>query len=252
MVSRMTFLRASWGALATVGISCASVPAQSPQNKGYLASLKTIPPTLAPKAQVEPIKAGARASDYLALGLTHYNGSEKLQAIDAFHKALETGDLNNQGRALAYWHLFLSYRDEHLSSHGAEALESFITVSHLLLQQSDDGVDGEDLLEHVRTFIERFDLRDRLMLAEVTVEALWAHKDDGYGRTPQRPVLIGSARAQRLFVHVFKPCSEEQNENTKVRISKAAFTVNAQPVDEAKITCPGEDRVVSLFFSETR
>jgi len=236
-----------------MGVSCASVPAASPQDRGYIASLKAMQPASPVHTPAEPVKAGGRASDYLALGLTFYNGNQKVEAVDAFQRALETGDLNNQGRALAYWHLFLSYRDDKLSSQGAEALASFVTVSRLLMQQSVDKLDGEDLLEHVVTFIERFDLRDRLMLAEVTLEALWAHHDNGYGRSPDRPVLLGGARAQRLFLHVFKPCTEEEsNENARVRIVKAVFTVNAQPIDEAKISCPGQDKVVSLYFGETR
>ncbi len=230
-------------------VSCATAT-QSPQNRGYLASLKTVQPALQ-HTPSEPLKAGGRASDYLALGLTFFNGNQKLEAIESFQRALETGDLNNQGRALAYWHLFLSYRDDSLSSHGAEALVSFVTVARLLMQQSLDAIDGEDLLEHVRAFIERFDLRDRLMLAEVTLEALWAHRDGNYGRTPERPVLLGGARAQRLFLHVFKPCDQDtSSENARVRISKSAFTVNEQAIDEAKITCPGQDRTISLFFSD--
>lgn len=229
-------------------IGCASQTGPSPFNRGYIASLKTMQPNLV-SPPVEPIRDGGRASDYLALGLTFYNGNQKLEAVEAFNKALATGDLNNQGRALAYWHLFLSYRDENASSHGADALSSFVTVANLLMQQAQDGVDGEDLLEHVKVFIERFDLRDRLLLAEVTLEAIWAHKDSQYGRTPTRPVLLPGARAQRLFLHVFKPCAAATQESANVRFSRAAYMIHDRSVDEATVECPDESSAKSFYFS---
>ena len=239
------------GFLMTVcclSVGCASQATPSPYNRGYIASLKAMQPDIEP-SKVEPIREGGRASDYLALGLTFYNGNQKLEAIEAFGKAIATGDLNNQGRALAYWHLFLSYRDESVTSHGADALSSFVTVASLLVQQSQEGVDGEDLLEHVKVFIERFDLRDRLLLAEVTLEAIWAHKDEAYGRTPGRPVFLEGARAQRLFLHVFKPCTAQNSDAANVKFSRAAYLVHEQSVDEATVECPDENAAQSFYFS---
>ncbi len=234
--------------LSLVCVACASAPTPSPLNRGYIASLKAMQPNI-DNPTPEPIREGGRASDYLALGLTFYNGNQKLEAIEAFNKAIATGDLNNQGRALAYWHLFLSYRDENVTSHGADALSSFVTVASLLMQQAAEGVDGEDLLEHVKVFIERFDLRDRLLLAEVTLEAIWAHKDEAYGRSPMRPVLLQGARAQRLFLHVFKPCSTQNNDAASVRFSRAAYLVQDKSIDEATVECPDESSAQSFFFS---
>lgn len=228
--------------LLVVTQGCAAQQAPSPFNRGYIASLRTMQPDIQ-SAPMEPIRDGARASDYLALGLTFYNGNQKLEAVEAFDKALATGDLNNQGRALAYWHLFLSYRDDSVSTHGADALSSFVTVASLLMQQAQDGVDGEDLLEHVRVFIDRFDLKDRLLLAEVTLEAIWAHKDNAYGRTKDRPVLIQGARAQRLFLHVFKPCEQGAADAATVRFARSAA------VDEATVECPDTTSAKSFFFS---
>jgi hypothetical protein len=212
--------------------------------------LQAVQPNIEHAPMVE-LDASSRASDYLAFGLTYFNGGQRLEAINAFSHAIATGDLNNQGRALAYWHLFLSHREESLDSHGAEALSSFVTIGRMLQQQASEGYDGEDLLEHVKSFIERFELNDRILLAEVTLEALWAKKDNNYGRTPERPVLLGSARAQRLFLNVFKPCvaDDEQEQKARVRIARAAALVNNQIIDEATIQCPGAARNTSLFFT---
>jgi hypothetical protein len=251
-MSRLVLLGSSIAAIAVcAGLSqgCAAQQTpSSPFNRGYIASLRTMQPALV-SPPLEPIREGGRASDYLALGLTFYNGNQKLEAVEAFNKALSTGDLNNQGRALAYWHLFLSYRDEGVSSHGADALASFVTVASLLMQQSAEGVDGEDLLEHVRVFIDRFDLRDRLLLAEVTLEAIWAHKDAAYGRTKERPVLLVGARAQRLFLHVFKPCEQKGSDTASVRFSRSAYTVHDKSIDEATVECPDDASTKSFYFS---
>lgn len=248
-------MRPSWMVLSTVTVmatltmGCAADPQLSP-SRGYLASLKTLAPTV-PHEPRNVLQDGGRASDYLALGLSFYNDDRRLDAIEAFSRALATGDLNNQGRALAYWHLFLSHREDALGTHGADALDSFVTVARLLVQQSAEATDGEDLLEHVRAFIERFELRDRLLLAEVTLEALWAHRDQHYGRTPDRPVMVGGgARAQRLFLHMYRPCvDEEASQAAKVSISRAAFLVHDTAIDEAAIECPGESEPISFFFA---
>lgn len=247
-MSRFISLGLMLFACANLTEGCAAQQAPSPFNRGYIASLRTMQPALV-SPPLEPIRDGGRASDYLALGLTFYNGNQKLEAVEAFNKALSTGDLNNQGRALAYWHLFLSYRDDNVSTHGADALASFVTVASMLMQQSVDGVDGEDLLEHVRVFIDRFDLRDRLLLAEVTLEAIWAHKDAAYGRTKERPVLLNGARAQRLFLHVFKPCDTVNSDAATVRFARGAYSVHDHAVDEATVECPDDGGNKSFFFA---
>jgi len=186
-----------------------------------------------------------RASDYLALGLGHYQNNRKAEAAQAFEHALSTGNLNNQGRALAYWHLFLAERDVNLQGPGAEALESFVTVAQLLIEDSVTGSDESG--DNVAEFIDGFNVSERMLLGQLVLDALWARRDPSFGRTPDRPVRVRDAEAERLFVQLYRPCV--QTEAPAVQFSAAGYTGGKGQLDRAEISCTSAGPELSFYFS---
>jgi hypothetical protein len=210
-----------------------------------------IAPRTPASAKVPTLAPNARASDYLALGLSLYQANEKSDAAHAFQLALQTGNLNNQGRALAYWHLFLAHRDGNLQGPGAEALDAFITVSNDLIEESH--CTGAEDCADVREFVDGFALTDRLLLAELVLDALWARRDPAFGRTPDRPVSVHDAESERLFVQLFKPCAQSAEPQVHFSAqSRQSHAHEAERVDQAQISCPDASAPVSFYFTTAR
>ena len=244
-VCSLFFLTALCPIVAT-GSGCATAAVSAHHSPHiFVASIRPqrpepVPATSTPAA----IAPDAKASDYLAMGLTFYQANQKSDAARAFNFALSTGNLNNQGRALAYWHLFLAHRDANLQGPGAEALESFVTVSTDLLDQTGG---EEESGANVREFIDGFNLTERMLLAELVLDALWARRDPEFGRTPERPVQVRDADAERLFVQLFKPCV--QSEAPEVKFSAGRHPRRGQRVDKAQISCPNAGPPMSFYFT---
>src|SRR5688572_13241233 len=76
--------------LSLVFVSCAANQASPVTNRGYLASLQVVQPNL-DHAPMPELEVNARASDYLALGLSNFNANKRIEAIRAFSHALSTG-----------------------------------------------------------------------------------------------------------------------------------------------------------------
>lgn len=233
-------------AVANFSAGCAAPINQMMAHPNYQASLQTVatPPRAQPIKEIAP---DAKASDYLAMGLNFYQANQKVDAAHAFTLALDTGNLNDQGRALAYWHLFLAHRDSNLSGPGAEALQSFITVSNLLFQE-DKELAGYVEDEPIHDFIEGFNLNERFLLAELLLDAIWARRDPSFGRTPERAVLVRDIQAERLFVQLFKPCDNPEAAPS-VEFSQAVQQHNGHAIDRAQILCPGAAQRGSFFFT---
>lgn len=185
-----------------------------------------------------------RASDHLAMGVALFHGNQRAKAAAAFKRALETGNLNNQGRALAYWHLFLANREGDVTGAGAEALDSFLTVSLLLFEEERELPDVE--AQSVREFIHGFNLAERMLLAELVLDALWARRDPHYGRSPQRPVKVRSSDAERLFVQLFRPCAAAE---TAPSVQHEEIDQLGVRIDQVSFTCPGESTSGQFYFS---
>ena len=54
---------------------------------------------------------GDRASFFLRLGFTSFRYDNHQAAALAFRDAISTGSLNDAGRALAYWHIFMAEKN---------------------------------------------------------------------------------------------------------------------------------------------
>lgn len=238
------------GFLYAATIGCGAQPSAGTlsQQRHYVASLESVPPPLN-RRPMHDLAPNSKAAEYLAMGLSFYNASQKIDAVNAFSRALGTGNLNDQGRALAYWHLYLSQRDATRPGSGADALASFVTVSRLLLNEDRVEEDAEQE-EDVKRFVEGFDLGERLFLAELMLEAVWAHRDRDYGRTPERPLRVATTQGQKLFVQLFRPCDEQEQSQPRIEFSRAQPGVHGRELDQAEIRCPGATKPVHLFFSQ--
>lgn len=168
------------------------------------------------------------AVDTLTAGINTYYAHHRPQAAELLHQALRSGALNTQGRTLAYWYLFLSEQRGADDVGSAETLASFVALAQQIMQSA-PAVNADDAAGQ---FVEGFQLKERLRLAELMLDALWAHRDVNYGRTPERPVMVGDARARKIFIALYQPCGSDTPEH------EVEFTgLNQTSVDRAVIRC---------------
>ncbi len=159
-------------------------------------------------------------------------------AAAAFAGAVGTGNLNDAGRTLAYWYIFMA--EQHLGHEdaAAEALQSFIVVAQdVLLDQDEAAALGDD-------FTERFDLRRRLARARATLSAVWAGHASKFGRHSSQPVLVHSAIEQDYFLQLAMPCVAQQSRQV-VHLPAA----QRQPhLEEVRVHCRGAHGATAHYY----
>jgi len=174
--------------------------------KGYderpmMASMMPVAtPAPRPAQNIEDDSAGAM----LEKGFLYFHQDQPRDAADAFATAISTGNLNDAGRALAYWHIAESERRLHNEDRTAEALASFALVAQDVIdvrEQHRYAVDEEG------DFVEHFKLRQRVDEARGYLNAIWAQRAQSFGRTTENPVVMQTADEARYFIEFVSPCS---------------------------------------------
>lgn len=105
------------------------------------------------------------AGEYLDMAFKQYMAGLWRYAADSFTLALKTGELNDKGRALAYWHIGECYIKLQDRDKCAEAWFSFITIA-------------QDLIEYNAKdeFVVGFQLERKIKLAGAFIKALWKER----------------------------------------------------------------------------
>jgi hypothetical protein len=145
------------------------------------------------------------AAGLLEKGFAHFRRDESRAAGDAFQAAIDTGHLNDAGRALAYWHIYLAARSSGDLEAGVDALASFIVVGQDILDVRED---MRYAVDESGDFVSRFDLEHRLARARALLSATWAAKVHGFGRSVKQPVPIQDASEMEYFLEVAPPCDK--------------------------------------------
>jgi hypothetical protein len=175
-------------------LGCASSPVQS--------IILSEPAPRLPKITVTTIDPPKKlpAGKYLGSGLSLYVQKQYQQASGVFQSAIETGDLNDAGRALAYWHIAQCWSHLDDKDLAAEAYHSFAFVAQDILDMREQrrfavAADGRDFVSH-------FKVEKKLAEARAYVNAVWATRDSSYGRSLDDPVVANNTVEINAFVAV--------------------------------------------------
>ncbi len=187
-----------------VGICCATTSEPAAQANGN--AILTPPSSPALELQANPIivppdpPEEASAGELLERGFTLFHMGMFALSSQSFTLAIGTGNLNDAGRALAYWHIAECQSRLDNKDNAADAFQSFLIV----------GQDILDIRENRRfavtndmDFVDHFQLKEKLGIARAYVSALWAARSDAYGRSLNNPVLARTIDEIATFVALF-------------------------------------------------
>ena len=187
--------------------------------------------------QEEPsAPAQLTAAALLERGFADFLAGKLAQASDDFSKATRTGELNDAGRVLAYWHVHIAERALGHEDLSAEALSSFIVVAEDLIR-------GQTASQS--DFVERFDVRGRLEQARALLAATWAQRVPEFGRSAANPIRMHSPAEVTFFLHFASTCGD-QNMNAE-RHSHVA--VRVEGAEHVTIRCADDQPSREFFFS---
>jgi hypothetical protein len=190
----------------------------------------------------EPAEDGVSAGALLRRAFDFFKRDDNAAAANAFRAAIATGSLNDAGRALAYWHVYVCEQSLTHNDRAADALSSFVVVAQDVLE----------IREHLRyaeddsgDFVDRFDLKRRLARARAMLSVAWAGETSGFGRSAEAPVPVHSSAEMNYFLELAPPCARAQDRRIQ---SSPKNAPGASNVAEVNLSCEGSQGQASYFF----
>lgn len=178
---------------------------------------------------------GPSAAVLLKRAFTFFEQDENIMAIAMFRAAINTGNLNDAGRALAYWHIYVAYTAVNQPEDASEALLMFTVVAQDVLDVRDQMRYADD--GH-GDFVQRFDLRNRLARARASLSASWAKQAEPFGRTARQPILVHDDQEKNFFLEIAAmPCAGRH-------LVTAPMVDHVEQVD---MTCDGQPPTQYFF-----
>jgi hypothetical protein len=188
----------------------------------------------------DTVEVEGSAAGLLERAFVHFQEDRHAAAAQAFRAAINTGNLNDAGRALAYWHIFLAESMLDHQDDGAEALSSFIVVGQ-------DVVDARNTMRYAVTssgdFVERFDLNDRLSRARALLSAAWAERMPQFGRSADEPVPVMNESELVYFLASVGACAKPDD---RVVMREPLPASDSGDIERALIRCNG--RMTEYFI----
>ena len=213
--------------VAPIGPSDASPPARSQPS--------------AAQAPGEPTDDSDSAGALLKRGFDFFSADKNQEAADMFRAAVATGNLNDAGRALAYWHIYVAEQSMAHVDIAADALEAFVVVSQDVLEIRGQLKYAED---DSGDFVDRFDLKRRLARARATLSADWAGHVGIFGRSSRNPVPIHSVTEMNYFLELAPPCAQANDRS----VAAGPQQSGAAGVSEVDMSCNAGAGKVSYYF----
>ncbi len=207
-------------------IACGSSQANTVTKRPMVASMQPMAPQ---PVQVEEHDNSASAHlerAFHRLRIAEYDGAAR-----SFEAAIGTNNLNDSGRALAYWHVYLCRAQTGEEDAAADALMSFTVVAEDMLDDSDE-LSHEYLAS--RDFVERFNLEGRLARARATLAALWVDRSADYGRSGGQPIRVQSSQELDVFLELAPPCDTAE---TRQVDRKMLETDGETEIEEVTLYC---------------
>lgn len=153
----------------------------------------------------EAMSDEAAAGFLLERAFYHFRHGDHRKAAHNFDGAVHTGQLNDAGRALAYWHIYLALRSHGDTDGSSDALASFVVVAEDILAMRDN---VRYAIDDSGDFVERFDLVRRVARARGTLSATWAAHSRGFGRSRGNPVPVSDVTEINYFLEAAPPCAD--------------------------------------------
>ena len=214
-------------------IACATTQSKMVTKRPMVASMQPMAP--APVQEVQEVEErDDSASAHLERAFHSFRLGEYGDAANSFEAAIGTNNLNDSGRALAYWHVYLCRAQNSEEDPAADALMSFTVVAEDMLSGR-NGMSHEYLAS--RDFIERFNLEGRLARARATLAALWVDRSEDYGRSGGQPIRVQSNQELDLFLEIAPPCED----STRRQIDRKVLETDGETeIEEVTLYCDGQ------------
>jgi hypothetical protein len=192
------------------------------------------PPQPPPPADEDESSAGT----LLEKGFLFFHQDQPQLASDSFRAAISTGNLNDAGRALAYWHIAEAERRLHHEDDTADALASFVVVAQEVI---DVRTSRRFAVDENGDFVDHFNLPLRIAEARAFMNAVWARRQRSYGRSLDNPVVAGSVEEIEIFIRVVSPCSGSPD--------RAVQREELESIDGVPVT-PAHVERITVFCSD--
>ena len=177
------------------------------------------------------------AGGHLGQAFKFFETEQWIFSISSFRAALMTGNLNDAGRAISYWHISLAFIELGEDDKSLESLASFIVIGQDILDAR------EALVRYAITedgdFVERFGLPNKLAIARAITNYEWASRSDYYGRSRETAVIAHNKTELDHFAAVIRnSCDGECDFERAMLRNKDGTTVS--PYTEM-MTLRGQD-----------
>lgn len=195
----------------------------------------------APPAATEDEGAtGTSASALLERALDALQNDRPGPATAALRAALATGDLNEAGRTVAYWYLYVAEQARHNAPAARDALADFVAVAEDVLAMRHDErfaeAGGSD-------FVDRFDLEGRLARSRATLSLAWAERVPGYGRDAAHAVPVQNAQEMAFFLELAPPCAH------RLEVRATEQVLAGGHITQVELSCEGLRGPARYYFN---
>jgi hypothetical protein len=189
-----------------------------------------------------PAGGTASATEHLGRAFGLFRNSHHQAAARQFQAAIDSGELNDAGRSLAYWHIAAAHQATGAAAAAQDALESFIVVSVDLLTEHarDKAADASN-----DDFIQRFDLVRRVARARAELSVAWTEHTQTFGRSAGSPVPVHNVAEIHYFLELAPPCPP--GHPRKAYESRTLAPAQAPGISEIQLTCD-EGRVQAQYY----
>ena len=171
------------------------------------------------------------ASSLLERAFVAFQLGRDRRASDSFGAAINTGSLNDAGRALAYWHIAIAERRLGNEDASADALWSFIFVAQDILDVRD--VHPYSVDEN-GDFVEHFNLEGRQAEAKGFLSAIWAKRVEDFGHSMDAPVVVMSELEGDAFINFAPPCDGEPDRDVRRTV---VYSIASVRVERVQVSC---------------
>ena len=200
-----------------------------------------LPAMDAPQAAAEADgEDAASAGALLKRAFEYFKQDQNAMAAATFRAAIHTGSLNDAGRALAYWHIYVAEQSLGDTDRGVDALSSFVVVAQDVIEVREQMRYAED---ESGDFVDRFDLKRRLARARAMLSVAWAAHANEFGRSAIQPVPVHSLAEKNYFLEMAPPCGHASKQASVAPNDSAS----SASVERVNLTCDGGERT-SYYF----
>ena len=185
------------------------------------------------------------AAELLQRGFAFFHDDKPALAGASFRAAIATGNLNDAGRALAYWHVYLAERTQGHTELGADALESFLAAGQEVMDARESPLFS---MQGGADFVERFDLDRRMTRARALLSAVWAARIATFGRSANRPVPVRSDSEVEDFLEHAPPCADAPDRQTS---RQPVVADNDTTLEQVTLRCHDRRDTTDYWFEKS-